>query len=336
MPAVASPVGNSPPRLDPMKVLVTGGAGYIGSHVVRMLQQRGDQVVVVDDMSEGVRSRIGEAELIQLDLAAPETVETLKSYFNANSVDAVVHLAARKKVGESVEKPEWYFSQNIGGMTNLLAAMRESGVNKLVFSSSAATYGMPDVPAVTEDTPCKPINPYGETKLVGEWMGEAAAAAWGLRVVNLRYFNVAGAGWPDLADTAIANLVPIVFAAIRSGNAPKVFGNDYKTADGSCVRDYVHVHDLASAHLASIDYLNTDARTHSTFNVGTGNGSSVFEVIEEIKKVSGIDFREEVVARRAGDPPYLCADVSRIKNVLGWSAKHDLHDIVESAWVASN
>lgn len=318
-----------------MKVLVTGGAGYIGSHVVRMLQERGDQVVVLDDMSEGVLARIGDAKLVQLDLAAPDAFETLKTFFNTDAIDAVVHLAARKKVGESVEKPEWYFSQNIGGMTNLLAAMRESGVNNLVFSSSAATYGMPDVPAVTEDTPCKPINPYGETKLVGEWLAEAAAAAWGLKVVNLRYFNVAGAGWPDLADTAVANLVPIVFAAIRAGNAPKVYGNDYATNDGSCVRDYVHVGDLASAHLAAIDYLNTDVRPHTTFNVGTGKGSSVFEVIEEIKKVSGIAFKEEVVDRRAGDPPFLCADVSRIKNVLGWTAKHDLRDIVQSGWDAT-
>ena len=318
-----------------MKVLVTGGAGYIGSHIVRMLQERGDQVVVVDDMSEGVRTRIGDTKLVQLDLAAPEAFEALKALFNTDGIEAVVHLAARKKVGESVEKPEWYFSQNIGGMANLLGAMRESGVNKFVFSSSAATYGMPDVPAVTEDTPCKPINPYGETKLVGEWMADAAAAAWGLRTVNLRYFNVAGAGWNDLADTAVANLVPIVFAAIRSGNAPKVYGDDYATDDGSCVRDYVHVGDLASAHLAAIDYLAKDVRTESTFNVGTGQGSSVFEVIEEIKKVSGIDFKEEVVSRRAGDPPFLCADVSRIKNVLGWSAKHNLPDIVSSAWEAT-
>ena len=319
-----------------MKVLVTGGAGYIGSHVVRLLQQRGDEVVVVDDMSEGVKARIDDAKLVTIDLAAPTAQELLKATFTNEKIDAVVHLAARKKVGESVEKPEWYYSQNVGGMANLMAAMREAGVKKLVFSSSAATYGMPNVAEVNEDYICQPINPYGETKLVGEWMVDAAAAAWGLRGVNLRYFNVAGAGWPDLADTAVANLVPIVFAAIRAGKSTTVFGDDYPTSDGSCIRDYVHVQDLANAHLAAIDYLNTDTREFSTFNVGTGKGSSVFDVLAEIKKVSEIDFKIDVQPRRAGDPPSLAADVSSIKNALGWSAKHDLHDIVQSAWDATN
>ena len=331
------------PKLEAMKVLVTGGAGYIGSHVVRLLQNRGDDVVVLDDMSEGVRSRIGTARLIQLDLASDKAVEILKSAFaeeaKSGPIEAVVHLAARKKVGESVEQPEWYYSQNVGGLANLLGAMRESGIGKIVFSSSAAVYGMPDVPAVTEETLCQPINPYGETKLVGEWMVEAAAAAWGLRAVSLRYFNVAGAGWPDLADTAVANLVPIVFAAIRAGVKPVVFGNDYKTVDGSCVRDYVHVQDLADSHLAAIEYLNNEKRPFATFNVGTGTGSSVLEVIEEIQNVVSAagnpNFEIGIASRRAGDPPFLCADVSRIKIELNWSAKFGLHEIVQSAWDAT-
>ena len=319
-----------------MKVLVTGGAGYIGSHVVRALQERGDEVVIVDDLSEGLPSRVGTTKFVSLDLASENAPQVLADAMRKHNVEAVVHLAARKKVGESVEKPEWYFSQNVGGQANLMAAMREAGVSKFVFSSSAATYGMPDVASVAEDQPCRPINPYGETKLVGEMLAAASAKAWGLRTVNLRYFNVAGAGWPDLADTAIANLIPIFFAAIRAGKTPKVFGDDYQTPDGSCVRDYVHVHDLALAHLAAIDYLDSENREFDTFNVGTGTGSSVFEVVDQIRKVSGINFEIEVEPRRAGDPPYLCANVHRIKNTLGWVAKYDLHDIVESGWKATS
>jgi UDP-glucose 4-epimerase len=317
-----------------MSVLVTGGAGYIGSHVVRLLQNRGEEVVVVDDFSTGLAERLGDATQIHLNLSSAEAIETLGDVMRENGVTSVIHLAARKQVGQSVEQPEEYYLQNIGGMANLLSAMRQNGVTRLVFSSSAATYGMPDVPAVTEDLDCRPINPYGETKLVGEWLAADAARAWGLRHANLRYFNVAGAGWPDLADTAVLNLVPIVFAAIREGRAPKVFGDDYATPDGSCVRDYVHVLDLAEAHLAALDYLDKDEREHSTFNVGTGTGSSVFEVIDEIRRVTGQNFDIDVTPRRAGDPPFLCADVSRIENTLGWKAKNGLAEIIESAWAA--
>jgi UDP-glucose 4-epimerase len=237
-----------------MSVLVTGGAGYIGSHVVRLLHQRGESVVVVDDLSSGLPERIGSSKLLKLNLASPNAVEVLAQTMREHAVKSVIHLAAQKQVGVSVKEPERYYSENIGGMANLLTAMRQTGVDRLVFSSSAATYGMPDVESVTEDAACNPINPYGETKLIGEWMSANASRAWGLRAANLRYFNVAGAGWPELADTAVMNLVPIVFAALKAGKDPVVFGDDYPTADGSCIRDYVHVHDLAEAHLSALDY----------------------------------------------------------------------------------
>jgi UDP-glucose 4-epimerase len=317
-----------------MSILVTGGAGYIGSHVVRLLQQKGHRAVVIDNLSSGLSSRIGSAKLVELDLAAQSATAELVDLIKSESITSVIHLAARKQVGESVTKPEWYFEQNIGGMAHLLEAMRLTKVDKLVFSSSAATYGMPDTDFVNEDFDCKPINPYGQTKLIGEWMTANAARAWGLRAVNLRYFNVAGAGWPELADTATMNLVPIVFAALNAGKSPVVFGTDYDTADGTCVRDYVHVLDLAEAHVTSLDYLERDDREHSTFNVGTGKGASVFDVLNEIKRVTKIDFEIDLQPRRPGDPPYLCADVSRIKQHLGWTAKRDLAEIIESAWSA--
>jgi UDP-glucose 4-epimerase len=317
-----------------MSVLVTGGAGYIGSHVVRLLQERGESVVVVDDLSNGVEERIGGATLVEVDLAGDAATALLGSAIAAHDVRAVVHFAARKQVGESVAKPARYWHQNVGGTANLLQAMEDGGVGKLVFSSSAATYGAPSTDVVREDGPAEPINPYGQTKLVGEWMTRAAARAWGLRAANLRYFNVAGAGWPDLGDTAVMNLIPIVFQALAEGRVPVVFGDDYPTPDGSAVRDYVHVHDLAAAHLAALDHLDGDDRPHDVFNVGTGVGASVLEVLAEVRAVTGIDVEPEVRERRAGDPPQLVADVSRIRDTLGWSATRDLHDIVASAWEA--
>lgn len=319
-----------------MTVLVTGGAGYIGSHVVRLLQQRGDSVVVVDDLSEAVLARIGDTPLIQLDLADSTAVETLRGVFRDHKVTSVIHLAARKKVGESVERPDWYQSQNVGGMKNLLAAMEAEQVDRLVFSSSAATYGIPDVDQVSEDFDCKPINPYGQTKLDGEHLAQEAAKLWGLREVSLRYFNVAGTGWDDLVDTQIANLVPIIFKSLAEGQQPKVFGDDWPTKDGTCVRDYVHVLDLAEAHLSALDYLGRNDRKFDVFNVGTGEGSSVFEVINTVAEVTGLEIVPLIEPRRAGDPAFLCADVSRIENVLNWKAKHNLNDIISSVWKAHN
>ncbi len=316
-----------------MKLLVTGGAGYIGSHVVRAAEAAGHSCVVVDNLSTGLVARIS-SPIMELELASADAPELLAKLMKQHRFDSVIHLAARKQVGESVQKPEEYFLENLGGLANLLLAMREVGLKSLVFSSSAATYGMPDVDKVSEDYPGVPINPYGQTKLIGELMVKNAAV-WGLRGVNLRYFNVAGAGSADLADTAALNLIPIAINAVKSGKAPEVFGTDYPTADGSCIRDYVHVEDLALAHLAAVDYLAEDAQEFSTFNVGTGIGASVIEVLDALKIASGIDFEVVIGERRPGDPPRLVADVSRIEKTLGFRTKHDLAAIVQSAWDAS-
>jgi UDP-glucose 4-epimerase len=317
-----------------MSVLVTGGAGYIGSHVARILRDSGKAVVVVDDLSTGLESRILGITQLNLDISSDHAVPELEAFMKDHQVDSVIHLAALKQVGQSVSHPELYFQKNLGGQANLLTAMRNAGVGKLVFSSSAASYGVPDVDLVAEDEPPAPINPYGQTKLIGEWMSANAESAWGLRHVNLRYFNVAGAGWPDLADTQILNLIPIIFAAIESGTKPKVYGNDYSTEDGSCIRDYVHVSDLALAHIRALAYLDQESRPFNTFNVGTGKGSSVLEVIGQIRKTTGIDFEIEIAPRRAGDPARLIADTARIEKVMDWKAKNSLTEIVESAWQA--
>jgi UDP-glucose 4-epimerase len=316
-----------------MKLLVTGGAGYIGSHVVRAAEAAGHSCVVVDNLSTGLVKRIS-CPIVELELASADSVSLLARLMREHKFDSVIHLAARKQVGESVQKPEEYFLENLGGLGNLLLAMREVGLKSLVFSSSAATYGMPDVDLVSEDYPGIPINPYGQTKLIGEQMVKNAEV-WGLKGVNLRYFNVAGSGASDLADTAALNLIPIAINAIKAEKAPVVFGTNYPTPDGSCIRDYVHVEDLALAHLAAVEYLVGEGQQFQTFNVGTGVGASVIEVLDALKTASGLDFEVSIGERRAGDPPRLVADVSRIDKVLGFRTKHDLASIVQSAWDAS-
>ncbi|MDO4612481.1 MAG: UDP-glucose 4-epimerase GalE [Actinomycetaceae bacterium] len=316
-----------------MSILVAGGAGYIGAHVVRLLEERGERVVVVDDLSYGSADRIGNATLVELDIASANARRRLVNTMIDEDVTAVIHFAARKQVGESVDKPMWYYQQNIGGLANMLEAMRDAGVRRMIFSSSAAVYGMPPVEVVPEDCVKSPINPYGETKLIGEWMMADCERAWGLRWIGLRYFNVAGAGWDDLGDPACLNLIPMVLEKLAAGQSPKIFGTDYETPDGTCIRDYIHVGDLAEAHLAALDYIDGENEVDEhVFNVGTGTGTSVREIVDGLAEVTGIDFEAEEEDRRAGDPPKLIGDATKITSVLGWHARYGVKEILESAW----
>ncbi|MCG7428198.1 UDP-glucose 4-epimerase GalE [Helcobacillus sp. ACRRO] len=314
-----------------MTTLVIGGAGYIGSHVTRLLADRGQDVVVVDDLSTGFRSRLGDVPLVEIDVTRTGAADELAAVMRERSVSAVIHFAAHKQVGESVANPEMYWRDNIAGLANVLDGAAQAGVRDIVFSSSAAVYGMPDVDLVQEDLTPEPINPYGASKLVGEWMLKDAERAHGMRTVGLRYFNVAGAGWPELADTLVMNLVPIVLDALDRGDRPKVFGDDYDTPDGTCIRDYVHVLDLAEAHIAALDYLKRDTREHRVFNVGTGTGSSVLDVINAIADATGTEINPEIVERRPGDPAKLVCSTDRIREELSWKSEHTLAEIVQSA-----
>lgn len=313
-----------------MTVLVTGGAGYIGAHVVAALRERGDDVVVVDDLSAGRHERIPGVPLERLDLAAPGAADALAAVMRAARADGIVHLAARKRVDESVARPLWYAEQNIEGTRVVLAAAAAAGVERLVFSSTAAVYASSATP-VTEDAVTQPANPYGETKLVGEWLLRAQASTGALRGISLRYFNVAGAASAALADTGGGNVVPLVLDRIEAGEPPRIFGDDYPTPDGTCVRDYIHVADLASAHLAALDALDAPD-PYRVYNIGTGSGTSVRELVQALLRVTGSGLDPVVEPRRAGDPAVVVADASRIRDELGWIPRHDLDDIVASSW----
>ncbi|MGW3264133.1 UDP-glucose 4-epimerase GalE [Streptomyces sp. NPDC001056] len=314
-----------------MTWLITGGAGYIGAHVARAMAGAGEKVVVLDDLSAAVPARLpSDVPLVTgSTLDAARLGEVLTEY----GVTGVVHLAARKQVGESVAEPTRYYRENIGGLATLLDAMAASDVRRLLFSSSAAVYGNPDVDLITEDTPCAPVNPYGETKLAGEWLVRAAGRAHGISTVCLRYFNVAGAAAPELADTGVFNIVPMVFDRLTRDEAPRIFGDDYPTPDGTCVRDYIHVADLAEAHLAAARRLADDAPAGDlTLNIGRGEGVSVRELITVIGEVTG-DRREPVVEpRRPGDAPRAVASAERAARELGWRARRDVREMVRSAW----
>lgn len=311
-----------------MSWLVTGGAGYIGAHVVRALADDGQQVVVVDDLSTGAAERVGDVPLVQASVLDAAALDRL---MKEHVVTGVVHIAAKKQVGESVADPLHYYRENVGGLICLLQACRDNGVEKMVFSSSSATYGLPDLDLVTEDTPGVPLSPYGETKLVGEWLMRSSGTAFGLRSMSLRYFNVAGAASVELADPGVFNLIPLVFQALDAGKRPQVFGADYPTPDGTCIRDYVHVVDIAEAHLAAARALDGGADS-AAYNIGRGEGSSVLEVLDVIGTVTGGDVTPDLVGRRAGDPARVVAAVERIRDGLGFTATRDLPEMVRSAW----
>ena len=316
------------------RVMVTGGAGYIGAHVVRMLQEHGHDVLVVDDLSTGRADRIGDADLLRLDVAGSGAAAALRDALTAGRCEAVVHLAARKAVGESVAHPLRYWQQNVTGLANVLTAVTEAGVDRVVFSSSAAVYGSTGPGQVDEDAPTAPVNPYGETKLAGEWLLRSTARATGLRQVSLRYFNVAGAGWPDLADPAVQNLVTLVLDRWRRGEPAVVLGTDYPTEDGSCVRDYVHVGDLARAHVAALAYLDRAERPADVLNIGTGRGASVLEMVRALAAAAGGGGPVVHGERRPGDPARVVADPSRAVELLRWRAQADVAEIARSAWAA--
>ena len=314
-----------------MTWLVTGGAGYIGAHVVRAMVEAGHGVVVLDDLSTGDPARLPAG----VPLVQGSTLDRplLDSVLREHAVTGVLHIAAKKQVGESVEKPLWYYRENVEGLRVVLEAAAEAGVRRFLLSSSAAVYGMPDVDLVTEETPCRPMSPYGETKLVGEWLVRAAGQAHGMGTVSLRYFNVAGAATPELGDPGVFNLVPMVFERLEAGEAPRIFGADYPTPDGTCIRDYIHVADVAEAHVAAVRRLTDDPDgTDLILNIGRGEGVSVRQMLDVIGEVTGLDASGEVTPRRAGDPARVVASAERIAQELGWKARFDVRDMITSAW----
>jgi UDP-glucose 4-epimerase len=315
-----------------MTWMVTGGAGYIGAHVVRALVASGREVIVVDNLSRGLARKVPPGvTLLELDVDDSRNVLRAVRRF---SVEGVIHLAAQKAVAESVMRPLHYYLENLHGLITLAQVMVEAGVQQMVYSSSAAVYGSPDSAMVLEESPTHPSSPYGETKLVGEWILRDAVAAHGMSVTALRYFNVVGAGAPDLGDDGTENLVPRVLRAVSQGVPIDVFGTDYPTPDGTGVRDYVHVSDLAEAHVAAAAAMGDGRSAFEVYNVGCGRGYSVREVIDGIADVTGSPVQVSEKPRRPGDAASVVADVSQARTRLGWSASRDLHDMLESSWRA--
>ena len=328
-----------------MAILVVGGAGYIGSHAARALRRSGYEVVIYDNLSTGFRRQAQGFELVEGDIADEARLRPVLA-----RVDAIMHFAAHAYVGESVENPRKYFRNNVLGALSLLNSVLDAGIRRFVFSSSCAVYGIPgQIPSkqlpITEETPREPVNPYGASKLFFENALEAYGRAYGLRSVSLRYFNAAGADESgeigELHDPE-THLIPLALSALAvNGSELQIYGSDYPTSDGTCVRDYIHVNDLADAHVRALQYLETHHQEKSgdekgggalAINLGTGRGHSVLEIIQAAESATGRQVRRTIGPRRPGDPPILVADPAKAQRVLGWTAKRNLADIVASAW----
>ena len=312
------------------KVLVTGGAGYIGAHVAAELLKSGYSIRIYDDFSNGLHRRVdGKFR----DIVDGDMLDRVKLLAALDGIDAVIHLAAKKAVEESVKDPLKYYENNVGGTLNLLGAMAAKGVKQLVYSSSAAVYSPNDKEAVLEDDPTAPLSPYGASKLLAEQLISSVGSAEQISNISLRYFNVVGSNIAEFGDNSKDNLVPKVFLALKNGKRPQIYGSDYPTPDGTCIRDYIHVQDLALAHLAALKKVES-GYISQVYNVGSGKGYSVKEMMDQISKSLGRDINPEVSQARAGDSPKLIASIDKIKEQLGWSPKASLEEMIDSAWQA--
>lgn len=317
-----------------MTWLITGGAGYIGSHVVAAAKATGHQIVIIDDLSTGFADRIpSDVTFVNADIADQSAV---RSIIREHAITGVVHLAAKKQVGESVEQPLMYWEWNVSKMISFLDVLVSENVRNFVYSSSAAVYGNPEdgTTALTELTECKPLSPYGATKLAGEVLIDSLTTIDKLSAVSLRYFNVAGTANKTLADRLALNLIPIALTLMDEDKSVTVFGSDYPTQDGTCIRDYVHVADLAEAHVAAMAYLDQSSGGHTRLNIGTGTGASVLDIVHGIERCANKPVTWHDTGRRAGDPVAVVASVEQAKSVLGWKSTRSLDDIIQSAWDA--
>ncbi|MFZ4591294.1 MAG: UDP-glucose 4-epimerase GalE [Ignavibacteria bacterium] len=314
-------------------ILVTGGAGYIGSHTVKKLIENGNDVLIVDNLSRGFKEAIHpKAKFENADLL---DVECLRGVFSKYKIESVIHFAAFAYVGESVENPELYYNNNVVGSFNLIKMVKDFGVKKFVFSSTCSTYGNPERIPISESETTKPINPYAKTKLMIENILEDFDTTYGLKYVALRYFNAAGCSEDgDIGEShnPEPHLIPLVLKTILGERDElKVFGNDYDTPDGTCIRDYIHVYDLADAHIKALEYLNK-GNSSNVINLGTGDGNSVLDIIKIAEKLTDKKVNYSVCPRRAGDPAVLVADNKKAREILGWIPKYDLTKIIETAW----